>query len=232
MGKDSSIEWTDHTFNPWWGCSKVSSGCANCYAEAWAHRVGEKIWGEKENRRFFGEKHWSEPLKWNAVAESEKRRKRVFCASIADVFESRSDLDYWRNRLWVLVGQTPWLDWLLLTKRSQNIERLAPWTAQWPENVWIGTTVEDQEYAEQRLPILLQFPAKCRFLSCEPLPLPPTGAAAMVTGCACGSWSYKSSPMKPRCRSRCVIFRRARANGIKSSIGCFRSSHPIGVANP
>ncbi|HWV98945.1 MAG TPA: phage Gp37/Gp68 family protein [Candidatus Acidoferrum sp.] len=169
MGKNSSIEWTDHTFNPWWGCAKVSPGCNNCYAETWARRVGENIWGVKAGRRFFTDKHWSEPLRWNADAESEGRRKRVFCASMADVFESRADLDAWRTRLWVLIRETPWLDWLLLTKRPQNIEKMVPWSECWPTNVWLGTTVEDQQRAELRLPLLLHFRAKYRFLSCEPL---------------------------------------------------------------
>lgn len=169
MGKDSSIEWTDHTFNPWWGCTKVSPGCENCYAEAWSKRVGAKIWGATQDRRFFTEKHWSEPLKWNADAEDEKRRKRVFCASMADVFESRGDLDKWRNNLWTLIDETPWLDWLLLTKRPQNIASRVPWKKEWPSNVWMGTSVEDQQRADERIPILLKIPAKCRFLSCEPL---------------------------------------------------------------
>jgi len=169
MGKNSSIEWTDHTFNPWWGCAHVSPGCENCYAEAWAKRVGEKVWGTKQDRRFFTEKHWSEPLKWNADAESEKNRKRVFCASMADVFELRSDLDEWREKLWGLINETPSLDWLLLTKRPQNIGKTVPWIKDWPNNVWLGTTVEDQKRADERLPVLLQFPAKRRFLSCEPL---------------------------------------------------------------
>ena len=169
MGKDSTIEWTHHTFNPWWGCAKVSPGCANCYAEAWAKRVGQKVWGAGEDRRFFTEKHWAEPLKWNAEAKSEKRRKRVFCASMADVFEFRADLNPSREKLWQLIAQTEWLDWLLLTKRPRNILAKAPWTNDWPDNVWIGTTVEDQKRADERLPILLKVPAKCRFLSCEPL---------------------------------------------------------------
>ena len=147
----------------------MSPGCKNCYAEAWAKRVGEKVWGAKQDRRFFTEKHWNEPLKWNADAQSEKDRKRVFCASMADVFELRSDLDEWREKLWELIDETPWLDWLLLTKRPQNIEKKIPWTKDWPNNVWIGTTVEDQKRADERLPILLKFPAKRRFLSCEPL---------------------------------------------------------------
>src|ERR1035437_10015657 len=169
MGKNSSIEWTDHTFNPWWGCARVSPGCNNCYAEAWARRVGENIWGAKQDRRVFGEKHWGEPLKWNAEAQEQERRRRVFCASMADVFELRSDLDPWRVRLWNLIDENPWLDWLLLTKRPQNIENKVPWKNGWPDNVWLGATVENQKYADERLPILLQFPAKRRFLSCEPL---------------------------------------------------------------
>ncbi len=169
MGKDSAIEWTHHTFNPWWGCTKVSPGCEHCYAETWAKRVGENIWGARQDRRFFGDKHWGDPLKWNAAAESEGQRKRVFCASMSDVFEARSDLDPWRNRLWKLINQTPLLDWLLLTKRPQNIGGKIPWGKQWPKNVWIGTSVEDQQRADERLPILLELPATYRFLSCEPL---------------------------------------------------------------
>ena len=69
MGKNSRIEWTHHTFNPWWGCTKVSAACKHCYAEAWSKRVGQNVWGEKAKRRFFGEGHWSEPVKWNAEAE-------------------------------------------------------------------------------------------------------------------------------------------------------------------
>src|SRR4028118_626154 len=100
MAKNSSIEWTDHTFNPWWGCTKVSPGCLNCYAEAWAKRVGEKIWGGDKDRRFFTKKHWDQPMKWNAAAAIQKHRKRVFCASMADVFEARTELDVWREKLW------------------------------------------------------------------------------------------------------------------------------------
>jgi protein gp37 len=88
---------------------------------------------------------------------------------MADVFELRDDLDLWRGRLWDLIDKTPWLDWLLLTKRPQNVAKKVPWVQKWPGNVWLGTTVEDQRRADERLPILLQFPARFRFLSCEPL---------------------------------------------------------------
>lgn len=169
MAKNSQIEWTHHTFNPWWGCNKVSPACDNCYAEQWAKRMGQQIWGVGSPRRFFSDKHWKEPLTWNEEAASEKKRKRVFCASMADVFERRPDLNEHRLNLWKLIGETPWLDWLLLTKRPQNIGSMVPWTNDWPENVWLGTTVENQAWAEKRLPLILKHNARVRFLSCEPL---------------------------------------------------------------
>jgi len=169
MAQNSSIEWTDHTFNPWWGCSKVSPACDNCYAELWAKRMGHKVWGSAANRRFFSDAHWNEPLVWNEEARMEDRRKRVFCASMADVFERRAELHDHRERLWDLIGSTSHLDWLLLTKRPQNIQNMVPWKAKWPANVWLGTTVENQLFAEKRLPFLLKNAAAVRFLSCEPL---------------------------------------------------------------
>jgi protein gp37 len=169
MAKNSQIEWTHHTFNPWWGCAKVSPACKNCYAESWAKRVGEKVWGRDSERRFFGDAHWAHPLAWNAEAQKEGTRRRVFCASMADVFEKRVILNPHRERLWKLIEATPALDWLLLTKRPQNIASMVPWGKVWPKNVWLGTTVENQQYADQRLPHLLKHDAQVRFLSCEPL---------------------------------------------------------------
>lgn len=169
MGKHSRIEWTDHTFNPWWGCLKVSPACKHCYAEAWAKRVGAAVWGKDAPRRFFGDAHWAEPLRWDREAAREGVRRRVFCASMADVFEDRRDLDPWRGRLAGLIAATPNLDWLLLTKRPERAAALAPWGAAWPRNVWLGATVETQDVAEERLPALAAVPARVRFLSCEPL---------------------------------------------------------------
>lgn len=172
MGETTAIGWTDHTFNPWWGCVKVSPACNNCYAEAFAKRTGNDVWGKTADRRFFGEKHWNEPLKWARKAEAEGVRRRVFCASMADVFEDRRDLDDARAQLWDLIGVCHSLDWLLLTKRPENVERLVPpWWADcgWPINIWLGTTVEDQKRAEERIPVLAAIPAHTRFLSCEPL---------------------------------------------------------------
>ena len=131
--------------------------------------MGHQLWGLDAPRRFFTDAHWREPLAWNDAAKLEGRRERVFCASMADVFERRADLNNERARLWKLIEDTPQLDWLLLTKRPQNIERIAPWGQNWPNNIWLGTSVENQTLAEKRLPFLLKIPAAVRFLSCEPL---------------------------------------------------------------
>ncbi len=169
MAQFSSIEWTDHTFNPWWGCTKVSPACDHCYAETWARRMGFDIWTRGKPRRFLSDAYWQQPRRWNDNAARNGRRARVFCASMADVFEWQRGLQPWRQRLWRLIDETPNLDWLLLTKRPHLAVRLAPWDAGWPDNVWIGTTVENQRWADKRLPKLSRIPATIRFLSCEPL---------------------------------------------------------------
>lgn len=184
MGQDSAIAWTDHTFNPWWGCARVSPGCENCYAETFAARVGHgkrlpQIWGVDGERRPMSDAYWREPLKWNREAEKAGVRRRVFCASMSDVFEilpernivAREVQAGARWRLWQLIESTPHLDWLLLTKRPGNVHALAPgrWALVWPSNVWLGTTVEDQRRADERIPILLSIPAPVRFVSAEPL---------------------------------------------------------------
>jgi len=168
MGADSKIQWTDHTFNPWWGCARVSPGCEHCYAEAFAKRTGKAKWGVNEERMVTSAANWKLPLKWNRNANP---RARVFCASMADVFEDREDLEMVRERLWSLIAETKNLDWLLLTKRPQNFKSMLPWIGisdPWP-NVWLGTTVEDQKRADERMPHLASTPAAVRFLSCEPL---------------------------------------------------------------
>ena len=176
VGETTEISWTDATFNPWWGCERVSDGCQHCYAEAMAKRTGHEIWGKKADRRFFGDSHWHEPVKWNRKAEAAGERRRVFCASMADVFEGRPELVEPRARLFELIDATPSLDWLLLTKRPQNVKPMvADWisdpddSAHWPSNVWLGTTVEHQAAYEERVPILAGIPAEIRFLSVEPM---------------------------------------------------------------
>lgn len=169
MGAFSKIEWTHHTFNPWWGCTRVSPACKHCYAETWSRRLGLDIWGNQVERRFFSDSHWQNPVRWDRAAKKSGLRARVFCASMADIFEDRAELQPWRERLWPLIEATPNLDWLLLTKRPHRIKRSVPWTERWPDNVWVGTTAESQKWAEKRIPHLVTLPAKVRFLSCEPL---------------------------------------------------------------
>ena len=175
MGGKTGITWTDHTFNAWWGCAKVSAGCAHCYADTFQRRYqfdvfGYEASGERKPLRTFGDKHWSEPVKWDRDAQQAGVRRRVFCASMADVFDDHPDTAPLRARLFALIRSTPHLDWQLLTKRPENILHMLPddWDDGYP-NVWLGTSVENDVAGEKRVPLLLQVPAKVRFLSCEPL---------------------------------------------------------------
>lgn len=175
MAENSKIEWTHHTFNPWMGCSKVSAGCKNCYAEAiMDHRYGKVKWGPDGTRQRT--KNWREPLAWHRLAKANGVRQRVFCASLADVFEDFAGLDAIRADLWPLVEQCDSLDWLLLTKRPENARRMVParWLkGGWPSHVAFGTSVEGGEasLAHNRLRMrhALSVPAPMHFLSCEPL---------------------------------------------------------------
>lgn len=174
MGEKTGISWTDSTFNPWWGCTKVSPGCANCYAETLAvTRRKLPVWGPapRFGRKFMSEGHWKGPEKWNRAAAAAGVRHRVFCASMADVFDEHPDVVPHRARLFDLIERTPHLDWQLLTKRPERVMEAVPpdWHGGFPRNVWIGTSVEDQERADERIPLLLEIPAAVRFLSCEPL---------------------------------------------------------------
>lgn len=198
MGANSKIEWTDHTWNAWWGCVKVSPACTNCYAATLGGRFGVE-WGPRARRRFFGEAHWAEPRRWNRAAEKAGVRRRVFCASMADVFEllpaghpDEETLEEARGRLWRLIAETRSLDWLLLTKRPENVLGLTPvdWRAgTWPQNVWVGTTVEDQRRVDERIPHLLTIPAPVRFLSCEPLLGPVDLRRWLGEACCRPPWS-------------------------------------------
>jgi protein gp37 len=194
MAKNSRIEWTHHTFNPWRGCTKVSEGCKHCYAETFSKRNPKVLgaWGPKGERVIGSEAYWAEPLKWNREAQEAGERRRVFCASLADVFEgddtmpeqSRLPVAKARERLFALANKTKWLDWLFLTKRPENIPTILsntphpefPHTDWWAlisrqprPNWWFGTSVENQETANQRLPVLYSIPAVVHFISAEPL---------------------------------------------------------------
>ena len=206
--ENSKIEWTDSTFNPFIGCQKVSPGCQHCYAETLMDtRYGRVKWGPQGTRVRTSAENWRKPLAWNRQEWWECRdcgyrgnvhsfddycpvcrksncsptRQRVFCASLADVFEDRPELEEWRDDLWELIHSTPNLDWLLLTKRPENVVRMmnpaptekvpAPYLAggDYLPNVWLGTSIENQEVADKRIPELLKIPARVRFLSVEPL---------------------------------------------------------------
>lgn len=177
MAENSKIEWTDHTFNPWEGCQKVGPGCDHCYAEARNARFsgGQAInWGPGAPRRRTSAANWKKPPRWNAQAEREGRRYRVFCASLADVFDNQVP-QLWRTSLFGLIHDTPHLDWLLLTKRIGNAADML--RSDPPEgidmaslpNLWLGATVVNQEEADRDIPKLLAVPAHVRFLSIEPM---------------------------------------------------------------
>lgn len=239
MAENSKIQWTHHTFNPWRGCTKVSAGCAHCYAETLSGRNHKTlgVWGPHGTRVVAAESMWREPLKWDKAARHamenyqyglngargarakgfkcddpvKPERPRVFCASLADVFEewqgpmmgpggvylgkdfrastgkdNRLTMDDVRRRLFGLINSTPNLNWLLLTKRPENVKNILHraiagsqpvygmmmnWAANRipPKNVWLGVSVENQATADERIPHLLRVPAAVRFLSCEPL---------------------------------------------------------------
>ncbi len=173
--ENSHIEWTNHTFNPWWGCMKVSEGCKNCYAETLDNRYhnADPHWGPNSPRKEMSDKHWAQPFLWDEKARKAGVQAKVFCASMADVFEVSDDpvVINGRTRLFNIIENTPNLIWQLLTKRPENIINSIPesWRYFFPDNVWIGTSVENQKAADERIPYLLSVPAKVRFLSCEPL---------------------------------------------------------------
>lgn len=169
MGKESGISWTDATFNPWWGCHRISPACDHCYAAALSKRAGFDIW-DNSKYRTFGAKHWAEPIAWNNGAAKSGVRRRVFCASMADVFDLDAPARE-RDNLWDLIEDTPHLDWLLLTKRIGNVLKLVPprWNGVMPLNVWLGSTVVTQVEVDRDLPKLLRIPATVHFISCEPM---------------------------------------------------------------
>src|SRR5690348_6382330 len=168
MGANSKIEWTSHTFNPWWGCTRVSPGCAHCYAETLAHRYGQDVWGKGKARRMASEKVWAEPIKWNAAAIKAGERHRVFCASMADVFDAEAPAGA-RERLWALIRATPALDWLLLTKRPENIpDMLPPDWGRGYANVWLGFSAENQAMLDKRIQEADKVEAAIWFISYEP----------------------------------------------------------------
>ena len=219
MSENTKIEWCDSTFNPWTGCTKVGPGCDNSYAEGGAKRSGIVQWGPGAERRRTSAANWRKPLQWNAkpffecvacgwrgerflvhfdgdqcphcctVGDIKPARRRVFCASLADVFDNEVPVE-WRADLFDLIAKTPNLDWLLVTKRIGNVGRMIPdrWSVMMPPNLWLGITVVNQVEADRDIPKLLQLKAAVRFLSMEPLLGPVDLRQAHITKVRLPAW--------------------------------------------
>lgn len=156
MGKTTGISWTDHTWNPWYGCLKVSPGCKRCYMYRDMERFGRNPMIITRSKTNF-----SEPLKWKEPA-------MVFTCSWSDWFIEQAD--EWRPEAWEIIKRTPHLTYQILTKRPERIAGHLPsdWGKGYP-NVWLGVSCENQEYADLRINHLLSVPAVIRFISAEPL---------------------------------------------------------------
>ena len=168
MAETTGIAWTDSTFNPWIGCTKVSPGCDHCYAEALDKRhrwQGDTHWGAGKPRMRTSAANWAKPRAWNKARLKDGKTHRVFCASLADVFDNEVPTE-WRHDLFNLMWETPALTWLILTKRIGNARHMLPFTTM--RNVWLGATIVNQEEADRDVPKLLETPAAVRFVSYEP----------------------------------------------------------------
>ena len=257
MSDTTKIEWCDHSWSPWEGCTKVSPGCLNCYAEARdkRHLFGpESHWGKGAPRRLT--KDWRKPVKWNQTdfvcrdcgawdhgpsgdcvcgqygATGKIRHTRVF-PSVCDWLDAEVPVE-WLARFLQLIHDTPNLDWLLLTKRPENFEErtlaacqlwsesitastapMVRWLMDWrrgfeaPRNVWVGTSVEDQTRANQRVPALLKIPARVRFLSVEPLLGPVDLIWTGALGCDCPPAYREDGEIDIRCTGGCSFYANA-----------------------
>lgn len=219
MGQVTGISWTDHTFNLVWGCTKVSSGCANCYAEKLANRYRgvDDMWGPNGTRRVLGDTYWKQPAKWRLHAEIANERRKVFCSSMCDIFEPHPIVGQQLAKLWPIIRETsPWLIWQLLTKRPEEIALKLPsdWEHGYP-NVWLGVSIEDNAQVH-RADALREIPAAFRFVSYEPAlgdldALDLSGLSWVIFGGESGpgfracdlQWARN---MRDRCKSSGVAF--------------------------
>lgn len=179
MGTKTGIEWTDHTFNLVIGCTQISPGCRNCYAKRLANQHRWSTWGDEGERKILSDEYWEQPFAWDRKAERDGKKHLVFCSSLADYLEDHPIVDSQRQRLFRLIEQTSNLIWLLLTKRTENLEQFLPnrWLYHplfFPQNVWLGISVESQFWFETRMDEMIDFMESTGiyppvFLSCEPL---------------------------------------------------------------
>ena len=203
MAKQTNISWCNHTFNPWIGCTKVSAECRDCFAEAVAGSkpLIKTPWGPGKARRPASEQTWRDPVRWNAAAVHSGERKKVFCASMSDVFDHEAPAGA-RSRLFALIQSTPHLDWQLLTKRPERIreqlQEIGVWERLPLPNVWIGFSAGDQENFDKRWPIIRQIPAVVRFCSYEPAIGPivlPADTVGQLDWLICGGETHQEKYM-------------------------------------
>lgn len=195
MGEKTEITWADSTFNAWIGCQKVSPGCDHCYAETLMdHRYHRVQWGPHGARVRTSEENWRYPRRWARKADHfmalHGRRQRVFCSSLSDVFDNQVPHE-WRSDLWSLIEATPELDWLLLTKRPENVIDMIPprWRPALPANIWLGVTAEDQVNYDRRMRSLGAIKAAVHFVSYEPALGPLTLTGPYPSWLICGGES-------------------------------------------
>ncbi len=203
MGKDTSIEWVDHTFNPWIGCTRISNGaepsaCDNCYAAAMSHRRGWARFEAGAPRRRTTQAYWRQPLAWNRKAAASGRRAKVFGPSLADPFDAEVS-DAWRRDYLGVIEATPWLDWILLTKRPQVAKKFFEGRAV-PDNLWPGITAENQKMLELRAPVICAIAAKVHVLSAEPMLGPLEASRFLGLGTASLSWVIAGGESGSRAR--------------------------------
>jgi len=214
MGKNSAIGWCNHTFNIVWGCTKVAPGCANCYAEREAKRFGYKnMWGPNGERRILTDRYWKQPLKWDAAAEKCGKQALVFCGSMCDILEDHPVVNKERAKLWPLIRETPWLTWLLLTKRienfvpmvlDRNIDNPVVGLKRLPRNIMLGISAGVQETYDEKWPILQGISAATlipSFVSLEPLLEPiKLDTPDWVTGHKYPDWIIVGGESGPKAR--------------------------------
>ena len=239
MGKVTGIAWTDHTFNPWWGCAEVSPGCAHCYARTFAKRVGFGNTWDKWAREFrtFDDKHWVEPRAWDRAAKEAGKPALVFCGSMCDILDHRAPSAP-RMQTFKLAENTPNLIWLFLTKRTENLTQFFPasWYQNWPANVRIGYTAENNDYLKRRADDVRRLKEKIQgtqpviFISGEPL-LGPLTDLPQVLAANLGDWVICGGESGPGARPCNVEWLRAIVEHCKAAwVPCFLKqfgAHPI-----
>lgn len=228
MGEATGIAWTDHTWNPWIGCQRVSEGCRNCYAATLSARWGKPERWTTDQRDPTSDAYWKQPLRWDRNALALGEPARVFCASMCDVFEDHPTAEYLRPHVWDLVSKTPNLIWQFLTKRPENILAMLDPMLQGAPNVWIGTTIEDMRVAH-RADRLREVPTICRFISYEPA-LGPLHEINLdgISWVICGGESGPgfrhmehdwARAMRDRCRAEGIAYFFKQSAGLRSGSG-------------